>query len=210
MERAFEYLVSWYGTYGYPVLFFGVFLENAGLPVPGETAVLAASFLASPAGGEQFKLLWVMGLTCVAAILGDNMGYWIGRELARPRLFRGKRFLFLTPERVKGAEDRFQRHGAWVIFTARFVTGLRVVAAPTAGVLAMPWPRFLLANSTGAVLWATTISLLGYFFGRSWELVHHWLSRGAWLALGAFVLLVFTFYVWRKITHPPKRPEHRP
>ena len=159
MERVFESLIDWYATYGYPVLFFGVFLENAGLPVPGETAVLAASFLASRAGGEQFDLPLVMAVTCVAAILGDNMGYWLGRELARPRLVQGRRFLFLTPERLRGAESRFHRHGAWVIFMARFITGLRVVAAPAAGVLNMPWPRFFLANSNQFRLQSKLIDL---------------------------------------------------
>src|SRR5438093_2101734 len=99
MPGAFDAFVAWYAAYGYPVLFLGVLLENAGVPVPGETAIVAASFLASPAGGAHSHLSWVIVLTCAAAILGDNLGYWLGRRLARPRLRSGRSFLFVTPER---------------------------------------------------------------------------------------------------------------
>src|SRR5713226_6521408 len=93
----FETFAHEYAAYGYPVLFFGVLLENAGLPVPGETAVLAAGFLASPVGGGSFDIWLVMLLTFIAAVLGDNLGFWLGRRFARARLQQGKRFLLLTP-----------------------------------------------------------------------------------------------------------------
>ncbi len=174
-------------TYGYPVLFAVVFLENAGLPVPGETGVLVAGFLASPAGGERFHLPGVMAVTVLAAVLGDNMGFWLGREWARPRLQRGARFLFLTPRALRKAEGYFDRYGSWTIFFARFITGLRVVGALAAGTAGMPWPRFLLANTGGAIAWAATMSLLGYFFGHSLPLLHHWLGRTGLILLGAVV-----------------------
>src|SRR5258707_3591969 len=97
MPHAFETFIEWYVAYGYPVLFAGVLLENAGLPVPGETAVLVAGFLASPAGGGHFNIVWVILLTTAAAILGDNFGFWLGERFARPRLQQGRGFLFLTP-----------------------------------------------------------------------------------------------------------------
>src|SRR5437016_9036625 len=95
VEDAFQTIAEQYATYGYPVLFIGVLLENAGLPVPGETAVLVAGFLCSRAGGSHFSVGWVIALTVVAAVIGDNIGFWLGREWARPRLQQGKRFLFL-------------------------------------------------------------------------------------------------------------------
>jgi membrane-associated protein len=196
MQGAFEAFLEWYATYGCPVLFLGVFLENAGLPVPGETAVLVAAFLASPAGGARFGLVWVILLACAAAVLGDNMGYWLGRRLARPRLERGQRFLFLTPERFRWAEDYFRRHGPWTVFAARFVLGLRVVAGPAAGAAGMHWPRFVVANAAGALAWAVTVGLLGYWFGRSWEALHYWLSWGSWLILAGVLLAVAL--VWRR------------
>src|SRR5437879_11994466 len=97
MDHAFETFVEWYAAYGYPVLFLGVLLENAGIPVPGETAVLVAGFLASPAGGGHFHIGLIIAVTIVAAVIGDNCGYWLGHRWARPRLQAGRRCLCLTP-----------------------------------------------------------------------------------------------------------------
>src|SRR3954471_10024491 len=97
----FEFFAEHYAAYGYPILFLGVLLENASVPVPGETAVLVAGFLSSPAGGSRFDLLGVILVTIVAAVLGDNLGYWLGHRFARPRLSKGGRFLFLTPETLR-------------------------------------------------------------------------------------------------------------
>src|SRR5438093_11774801 len=91
--------------YGYAFLFGGVLLENAGLPVPGETAVLVSGFLASPAGGGHFSIGWVILITLVAAVLGDNIGFWVGHRWARPWLQRGRGFLFLTPQTLQLAES---------------------------------------------------------------------------------------------------------
>ena len=196
MQGVFENFLAWYAAYGYPVLFLAVLLENAGLPVPGETSVLVGAFLASPAGGERFHLVWVIVLACSAAMVGDNLGYWLGRWFARPWLQRGRGFLFLTPERFHKAEDYFTRYGARTVFVARFIAGLRVVAGPAAGAAGMHWPRFFIANAAGAAAWAVTVGLLGYFLGRSWELLHHWLNWGSWIALGVLAAIGL-FYVWR-------------
>jgi membrane-associated protein len=188
MHNVFHTFEAWYAAYGYPVLVLGVLLENAGVPVPGETAVLIAGVLASPAGGASFRIDWVIVLTSLAAVLGDNIGYWLGRRLARPRLHDGRGLLFLTPERFRRVEGYFRRYGAVTVFVARFVAGLRILAAPAAGAAGMHWPRFFLANAAGAVAWAVGISLLGYFFGRSWDVLHHWLGWGAWMFLGVLAL----------------------
>ena len=198
MQHTFEIFAEWYAAYGYPVLFLGVLLENAGVPVPGETAVLIAGFLASPAGGARFSLGMVVALTFAAAVLGDNFGFWLGHRFARPRLGRGRRFLLLTPQALHTAERYFARYGTLTVFLARFITGLRVVAALAAGTAGMPWPRFIVANAAGALLWATTVSLLGYFFGRSWQLLHHWLGWGSWIILACVLFVVALRYLWRR------------
>jgi membrane protein DedA with SNARE-associated domain len=195
VEDAFDFFASHYEAYGYPLLFAGVMLENAGIPVPGETAVLVAGFLASQG---RFQLAWVIAVTVVAAVLGDNIGYWLGHRLARPRLRQGRRFLFLTPRALELAEGYFARYGLWTIFFARFITGLRVVGALAAGTAGMPWLRFLAANASGAVAWAVTMSLLGYFFGQSWNLLHAWLGWGSLVLLGIVVVLVALFYLRRR------------
>jgi membrane-associated protein len=203
MENAFQVFAEKYAAYGYPVLFCGVLLENAGLPVPGETAVLVAGFLASPAGGSQFHVAAVILVTVVAAILGDNAGFWLGHRLARPKLQSGRRFLFLTPAALELAEGYFARYGLWTIFFARFITGLRVVGALAAGTAGMPWKRFLVANASGAVAWAVTMTLLGYFFGHSWSLLHRWLGRGGVVLLACVVVLIALPYLLRRLRRLP-------
>jgi membrane protein DedA with SNARE-associated domain len=196
MQHAFDTFIEWYAAYGYLLLFFGVLLENVGVPVPGETAVLVAGFLASPAGGAFFDLGWVIALAFAAAVVGDNIGYWLGHRLARPRIHRGGGVLWLTPHAFQRAEVYFERYGALTVFVARFVTGLRVVAALAAGTLGMPWSRFFLANAAGALVWASTIALLGYGFGRNWQRVHPWLGWGSWIILGIVVLVIGLRHLW--------------
>jgi membrane protein DedA with SNARE-associated domain len=186
-------------VYGYPVLFVGVLLENAGIPVPGETAVLFAGYLASPAGGRHLHVVWVIICTVIAAVLGDNLGFWLGRRWARPRLQQGKRFLFLTPRTLELAEGYFTRYGIWTIFFARFISGLRVVGALAAGTAGMSWSRFLAANAAGACAWAVSMTLLGYFFGHSFELLHHWLGRGSVILLAALAILLGLGYLRRHL-----------
>lgn len=193
----FESLKEWCLAYGYPVLFAGVLLENAGIPVPGETVVLIAGLLASKTGDYRFNLGTVMVIVIVAAILGDNLGYYLGRVWARPRLASGRRFLFLTPAALGRAERYFRRYGSWTIFFARFITGLRVVGAVAAGTAAMPWPRFVVANGAGAVVWAVAISLLGFYFGENLPLLNRWLHRSGWMALAAIVVAFVAFRLWR-------------
>jgi len=196
----FQGLIEWLGVYGYPVLFAVVLAENAGLPVPGETAVLVAGFLASQ---SSLAIGWVIVVTVAAAVLGDNLGFWLGHRWARQRLQQGKRFLFLTPRTLQVVEGYFEHYGTLTVFFARFVAGLRVVAALAAGTSGMPWPRFLLANAAGAVAWAVAMSLLGYFGGHSWEALHRWLGRGGLIILGCVVLLVGLPYLWRRLRKIP-------
>jgi membrane protein DedA with SNARE-associated domain len=195
----FETFTQEYATYGYPVLFIGVLLENAGLPVPGETAVLLAGFLASPSGGGHFNLWLVILFTLIAAVIGDNAGYWLGYRFARPRLQRGRAFLFLTPKTLQLAEGYFVRYGTWTIFFARFITGLRVVGALAAGTAGMHWPRFFAANASGALAWAITMSLLGYFFGQSLDLLHQYLGRGGLIILSCVIVLVGLPYLLHRL-----------
>jgi membrane protein DedA with SNARE-associated domain len=202
MGENFGALEGWLGHYGYPVLFALVFAESAGLPVPGETTVLAAAVLAGRPE-STLRIEWVIVTVIAAAVLGDNLGFWAGYRWARPRLREGRRFLFLTPEALKTVEGYFEHYGALTVAFARFIAGLRVVAALAAGTSGMPWPRFLVANLAGAVGWAVAMSLLGYYFGQSWEALHHWLGRGALLIAGCVVLIVGIPYLWRRLRRVP-------
>ena len=179
-------LVNLFGRYGYAIIFLGVFLESAGVPVPGETILLGAGLFAYQG---MFTLPWVIIVGIAAAILGDNLGYWIGRRGGRPLIERHGRFVGLTAQRFATFEAFFQRHGAKTIFLARFVTGLRVVGALLAGISRLPWSEFLVYNAAGALVWATAVALVGYLFGQSWDLLHQWLGRAALFSAALIVAL---------------------
>jgi membrane-associated protein len=174
--------------YGYIVLVLGVMLENAGIPVPGETALIGAGLLASEAGGRCFDIRLVIGLTVVAAVIGDNIGFWLGHRFARPRLQRGKGLLLLNQRTLAIAEGYFHAWGSWTIFFARFITGIRVIGALAAGTAGMPWRRFLAANVLGAIAWATTFGLLGFYFGENWQLLEKWIGRTGLILAGLVIL----------------------
>lgn len=179
-------LFTYFANYGYFVVFFGVMLENAGVPVPGETILLAAGFFAAQG---HFHLLEVMAIAALGAIIGDNAGYAIGHRIGRSALERYGRYVRLTPERLGRLEKFFARHGNKTILFARFVAGLRVFAALFAGAARMRWRTFLVYNTAGAILWAIVIALLGFLFGQSWNLLQHWVGRASEI-VGLTALLV--------------------
>jgi len=165
-EHLFELLRQYFDQYGYWTLAVALLLENAGLPVPGETVLLVASFLAF--SEKELHLPYIIAVGIVTAAVGDNIGYAIGRRGGRPLLDRYAHW-FHVGKTIRRGERLFARYGATTIFFARFIFGVRVVAGPTAGVLHMPWKRFVLFNFLGATLWVTVIALLGYFFGSERE-----------------------------------------
>jgi membrane protein DedA with SNARE-associated domain len=178
-------IIALFLEYGYFGVFFGVMLENAGLPVPGETILLAAGFGASQG---HFSVPIVMLVAAVGAVLGDNAGYAVGRRAGRATLERYGRYVFMTPKRLKVFDAFFAKHGDKTILVARFVTGLRVFAALLAGAAHMPWRRFFVFNLTGAVIWSVAITLVGYFFGHSLELIEKWVGRTGGILLAAIVV----------------------
>jgi membrane protein DedA with SNARE-associated domain len=147
---------------GYPALGGLIFAESAGLPVPGETALLTAGVLA---GAGRLSLPVVVGLAVCAAVLGDTLGYWLGRRGGRTVLLRRGPLKHHRARVLERGERFFAEHGPKTVFLGRFVPGVRVVAAVMAGASAMPWPRFALYNVTGAFVWATTIAGLAALVG---------------------------------------------
>jgi membrane protein DedA with SNARE-associated domain len=183
------WLTDLFGRYGYAVVFFGVFLENTGVPVPGETMVLAGGALAH---FGHLSLVWVIGIAIVAATLGDNLGFAIGRKGGRRFVERFGARVGVTKARLHEFDKFFEKHGAKTVFVARFITGLRVVCAILAGGSGMPWPEFILFNAAGAILWSTTIALVGYFLGRSWDTIERLIGGAGFAGLvlvGALVLI---------------------
>lgn len=180
--------------FGYAVVFLGVMAENVGIPIPGETILLAAGLFASEG---HFRLWMVILFAAVGAMAGDNLGYLLGEKVARPFLARRGRFLLLTPARLQAVETFFRRYGDRTILFARFISGIRVVAALFAGLSGMRWRTFVLYNTAGALLWATAMGLLGFFFGASWSLLEKWIGRGGLFALGVVALAVLLLALLR-------------
>jgi membrane-associated protein len=180
--------------YGYGAVAAALLLENAGVPVPGETVLLLASFLAY--SERDLHLGWIIAVGTVAATVGDNLGYAIGHSGGRPLLERQRRFFRVSDAALARGEKLFSHYGAATILFARFVFGMRIIAGPLAGVLRMPWKKFVVFNVLGAGLWVTVISLVGYSFGSRWNLLMHFMKRFD-LVLGVAFVLILGVLWWR-------------
>ncbi|MEA2149202.1 MAG: hypothetical protein QOD69_1032 [Solirubrobacteraceae bacterium] len=177
----------------YWALFALVATESSGVPVPGETALIAAGVLASDG---RIHIEYVIAIAAVAAMLGDNVGYVIGRTGGRRLLERPGFLEHYRRGIIKHGEPFFERHGAKAVFLGRWVAGLRIAASWLAGINRMPWRRFLFWNALGGIAWATSVGLLAYWLGPTAEKIFRTVGLAgvalAALALGAFVL-------WRRL-----------
>jgi membrane protein DedA with SNARE-associated domain len=143
---------------GYPLLFALVMAESGGLPVPGETSLIAGGVLASQG---KLQIVAVIALAAAAAIIGDNIGYLIGRRGGRRGVHRQRLDVLAS------GEPFFEEHGPKAVFFGRFLLGLRVWASWLAGATRMPWRSFVFWNACGGITWATAIGLIAYFVGHS-------------------------------------------
>jgi membrane protein DedA with SNARE-associated domain len=149
--------------YGYWAVFGAILLEDFGLPVPGETMLIASALLASQGHMHIVPLLLI---ACVAAVTGDNIGYAIGRFGGRRLVLRYGRYVLITEERLQKAEGFFRRYGGVVVAVARFLAGLRQLNGIVAGTVKMRWRRFLVYNMLGAALWVAFWGMLFYELGE--------------------------------------------
>ena len=193
----FEVLANHFRDWGYWTVPAVLLLENAGVPVPGETVLLFASFLAYDEG--ELRLPYLILLAIAACTVGDNLGYLLGRRGGRPLLERYQHLFRIRDRTIRRGERLFARHGHITIFFARFIFGMRVIAGPLAGVLRMPWRRFVLFNFLGAAAWVTTISLVGYFFGSQWNTLVKVIGRvNLIIAIAVVVAIVFVWHRYRE------------
>jgi membrane protein DedA with SNARE-associated domain len=151
-------------SYGLVLLFAVIAAESAGVPLPGETALIAASILAAQG---HYSIVSVIVVAASAAIVGDNAGYWIGRTGGRALLERWGPVRRYAERAIPPGERFFKKHGGKTVFIGRFVAVLRVTAAWLAGITHMNWWRFFLWNASGGIVWATGVSLLAYYFGKA-------------------------------------------
>ena len=145
-----EVIQGWIQQYGYWLVFFGIMLENAGIPLPGETITIVSGFLA---GNGELRYPLVLICTIAGAILGDSAGYWLGRWGGISALETIGKLFRMPPDEIEIAREKFRGSADRAVFFGRFIAILRIFAGPMAGLSGMPYPRFLFFNATGAIVW---------------------------------------------------------
>jgi len=193
-QSILDFLRSAIVHYGYWAVGAALLLENAGIPVPGETILLLASFMAY--SEHDLRLSWIIVVATIFATLGDNLGFALGFHGGRPLLARYQSVFRIQQSTVDRGERLFARYGPATVFFARFIFGMRIVAGPMAGVLRMPWKRFAVFNFLGAAIWVSVISSVGYFFGRHWDRLEREMKRFD-VAVAVIVVMVAAFLWWR-------------
>ncbi len=196
-------------TLGYPAVVVFVMIESSGIPFPGETMLLLASFYA--AVDHQLNIIIVIACAALGAIVGDNVGFYAGRTGGKSIIARYGHFLHLKPENMERAQRFFKKHGDKTVFFGRFVAVLRAWAAFLAGVNGMRWRSFFIYNASGGILWAIIYGLLGYyagqFFHNNFSEVEHLASSITWIVAGVIVLgVVIAFIVYRR---RKKKADHK-
>ncbi|MEV6849029.1 DedA family protein [Actinoplanes sp. NPDC051411] len=176
-------------------------VESFGIPAPGQTIMVAAAIYA---GAGRLNIVGVAAIAFVAAVMGDNVGYWIGVRGGRKVAHKYGKYVFLTPERLERAERFFARRGSRIVLVARFIDGIRQFNGVIAGITAMPWRTFLLFNAIGAFLWVGWWTTIAYIFGTHLvEIIDH-AHRYKWWAIVAVVGAVGV-YAWLHIRHIRRR-----
>jgi membrane protein DedA with SNARE-associated domain len=178
--------------WGYLAVGFLIFIEDFGVPAPGETVLIAASVYA---GAGRLNIVAVAVVGFVAAVFGDNVGYAIGRFGGRALVLRFGRYVRLTEERLARAESFFPRHGGKIVVVARFVEGLRQANGIVAGITRMHWLRFVAFNALGAALWVATWTSVGYLAGNHIQAIYTQVNRYALYLLAAAALAIIALII---------------
>ncbi len=197
VKAMLEWLQSLLVQYGYGALFLALFLNNAGIPVPGTTALLGAGLLAQRGG---FSLGWTVLVGTAACFLGSNCGYWFGHRYGLVLLEKIK-WLRLTHRRIRHMERFFGRYGAKGVFFARFVALFHPVIGLMAGVGKTPKGPFLFYNFLGSAAYTVLYALAGYYFGKEWGLHGVWELHMAFYAFFLVIALLLLRFFWRHSIH---------
>jgi len=192
--------------YGYWLIFALVTLEDFGVPVPGETVLIAAAIFA---GHQQLNVVAVGVVGFVAAVVGDNIGFAIGHFGGRALAVRWGRYVFLTEERLDKAAAFFDRHGGKIIVVARFIEGLRQANGIIAGISGMHWRRFVVFNMLGAALWVGTWVSLGYLAGNHIDTIYHYIGLYSYYVLIAAAVLLAAYIAWRVLRRRSRSGEQQ-
>ena len=184
-------------NYGYLIVFFGVVLGTMGIPFPSAAILLASGVLVQQ-GHLGLRGAIVFGV--LGAIIGNQVGYWVGHKAGRPFVLKWGRYVKLTPERLKRVEGLFSRHGGKAVFAARFFSVSRLLEALVAGMSRMHWGTFFFYSALGGAVWATAVVLVGYFFGESWSSARGWSGRAPLLLVLLFGVALGLYLTYRWTT----------
>jgi len=185
-------------TYGYWAVFLFVAIESTGIPFPGESMLLVAAIYAG--NTHRLSIVLVIVAAACGAILGDNLGFLVGREGGYRVLRRYGKYIGLNERKLKVGIYMFRRHGGKVVFFGRFVAVLRAWAAFLAGVNRMLWRRFLLYNALGGIAWATIYGLGGYLLGKQIHRLTGPVGTVS-LVLAVVIIIASAIFVWRNERH---------
>ncbi|MEI8344660.1 MAG: DedA family protein [Candidatus Omnitrophota bacterium] len=193
--------------HGYWAVFLGIFFESFGLPLPGETLLITSSIIASQG---KLHIGLVAALAVVGAIIGDNIGFVIGRSGGRRFVERFGRFFFLGEKRFAALELFFKKNSSKVIVTARFFDGLRQFNGILAGICGVSFRRFLICNTIGAVLWVGFWSATAYFFGvRLGKVVFDFIRYDGWVVASVLAVILTVLVVRRRMARRGQRAESK-
>jgi membrane protein DedA with SNARE-associated domain len=176
-------------------------VESFGVPAPGQTIMVAAAIYA---GAGRLNVVAVAAIAFVAAVLGDNIGYWIGVRGGRRIVHRFGKYVLITPERLERAEKFFARRGNRIVVVARFIDGLRQLNGVIAGITAMPWRTFLIYNAIGAALWVGWWTTISYVLGTHLVEIIEQVHRYKWCAM-AVVAVAVAAYIILHVRHIRRR-----
>lgn len=197
VDRIVEFFAPYFEQWGYLIVGVATTLENSlgfGLVVPGETLVLLGGFYA---GRGALDPVIVAALATAGGVLGDNLGYFIGRRAGRPFVIRHGHRIFLRQERIAAAERFYARHGGKTVFLGRFVPVVRSVGSIIAGIGHMRYPRFFVHDLAGSLVWAVGHTVIGYVVGDQYERYKGYLDGGG-LAILVLLIALISFSVWRR------------
>lgn len=183
-----DFLTNFFNTYGYFSITFLEMLEGIGIPLPGETALVAASIYA--ANTKNFSIILVIIFATMGTIIGDNIGYWVGRKYGLNIIRKHGHIFRINEKHLKHANKYFQRHGDKTVFIGRFIAFLRMFASFLAGVNEMEYKKFVIYNALGGICWSTCYATLGFLLGKNLPLLFRIIRNLSIIGTIAIVLIV--------------------
>lgn len=198
------------GAIGYPGVFILMAIEGFGIPIPSELTMPFSGFLASAAGGSKFSLPVVIGIGAAGEVSGGVIAYALGFFGGRPVLIRYGRLVLLSPAELERGEIWFGKYGDWVVLVTRLLPAIRSFIALPAGVVRMPFWRFLLFSAVGSIIWTTALALIGHALGQHWQSVSSGIRKYD-VVIVAVVVILILFAIYKRVTagrgHEPAEEE---